>query len=138
METALFCLYGPEKATQWLKTRLTNTEEQLKDVTSKGRCQPGPQKSVYYTEVFAIMCRLYRGFSMRVWLSFHSFPRKVSVIPRCPLYRMSAIRRFHCISKIVHLALVKHVSSNTNAQLEKIQKQFIWKNGNSKLKHYCL
>ena len=39
------------------------------------------------------------------------------------------------ISKIVHLALVKDVPSKTIAQLEKIQKQFIWKNGNPKLKH---
>ena len=42
------------------------------------------------------------------------------------------------ISKIVHLALVKDVPSSTIAQLEKIQKQFIWKNGNSKLKHTTL
>ena len=42
------------------------------------------------------------------------------------------------ISKIVHLALVKDVPSSTIAQLEKIQKQFIWKNGNPKLKHTTL
>ena len=42
------------------------------------------------------------------------------------------------IPKIVHLTLVKDVPSNTITQLEKIQKQFIWKNGNSKLKHTTL
>ena len=42
------------------------------------------------------------------------------------------------ISKVVHLALVKDVPSSTIAQLEKIQKQFIWKNGNPKLKHTTL
>ena len=35
-------------------------------------------------------------------------------------------------SKVEHLALVKKVPSSTIAQLEKIQKQFIWKNGNPK------
>ena len=42
------------------------------------------------------------------------------------------------ISKIVNLALVKDVPSSTIAQLEKIQKQFIWKNRNPKLKHTTL
>ena len=42
------------------------------------------------------------------------------------------------ISKIVHLALVKHVPSRKIAQLEKIQKQFIWKNRNPELKHTTL
>ena len=42
------------------------------------------------------------------------------------------------ISKVVHLALVKDVPSSTISQLEKIQKQFIWKNGNPKLKHTTL
>ena len=42
------------------------------------------------------------------------------------------------ISKIVHFALVKDVPFSTIAQLEKIQKQFIWKNGNPKLKHTTL
>ena len=42
------------------------------------------------------------------------------------------------ISKVVHLALVKDIPSSTIAQLEKIQKQFIWKNGNPKLKHTIL
>ena len=42
------------------------------------------------------------------------------------------------ISKVVHLALVKDIPSSTIAQLEKIQKQFIWKNGNPKLKHTTL
>ena len=39
------------------------------------------------------------------------------------------------ISKVAHLALVKDLPSSTIAQLEKIRKQFIWKNGNPKLKH---
>ena len=39
------------------------------------------------------------------------------------------------ISKVAHLALVKDLPSTTIAQLEKIRKQFIWKNGNPKLKH---
>ena len=42
------------------------------------------------------------------------------------------------ISKIVHLALVKDITSSTIAQLEKIQKQFIWKNENPKFKHTTL
>ena len=42
------------------------------------------------------------------------------------------------ISKIVNFALVKDVPSSAIAQLEKIQKQFIWKNRNSKLKHTTL
>ena len=42
------------------------------------------------------------------------------------------------ISIVVHIALVKGVPSSTIAQLEKIQKQFIWKNGNLKLKHTTL
>ena len=42
------------------------------------------------------------------------------------------------ISKIVHLALVTDVPFSKIAQLEKMQKQFIWKNGNPKLKHTTL
>ena len=57
------------------------------------------KKNVRYTEVSAIMCPLHRGFSTAVWLSFHPFQRKISVMRRCPQYRMSAIRRFHCIIK---------------------------------------
>ena len=34
------------------------------------------------------------------------------------------------MSKIVHLALVKDIPSSTIAELEKILKQLIWKNGN--------
>ena len=48
------------------------------------------------------------------------------------------IFRTLAISKIVNFALVKDVTSSTIAQLEKIQKQFIWKNRNSKLKHTTL
>ena len=39
------------------------------------------------------------------------------------------------MSKVAHLALVKHIPSSTIAQLGKIQKQFVWKNGNPKLGH---
>ena len=42
------------------------------------------------------------------------------------------------ISKVVYLALVKDVPSSTIAQLENISKQFIWKNGNPKLKYITL
>ena len=42
------------------------------------------------------------------------------------------------ISKVVHLALVNNVPSSAIAQLEKTQKQFIWKNENPKLKHTTL
>ena len=42
------------------------------------------------------------------------------------------------VSKVIHIGLVKGVSSSTIAQLEKIQKQFIWKKGNPKLKHTTL
>ena len=42
------------------------------------------------------------------------------------------------ISKVAHLALVKDVPSSKIAQLQTIQKQFIWKNGNPKLKHTTL
>ena len=43
------------------------------------------------------------------------------------------------ISNVVHLALVNDVlPSSTIVQLEKIQKQFIWKNRNPKLKHTAL
>ena len=42
------------------------------------------------------------------------------------------------ISKVAHLPLVKDVPSSTIAQLEKVQKKFIWKNGNLNLKHTIL
>ena len=35
----------------------------------------------------------------------------------------------------MHLAFVNHVPPSVIAALEKTQKQFIWKNGNPKLKH---
>ena len=43
-----------------------------------------------------IKCPLHKGFVMRLWPSFYPFLRKFSVVERCPLYRMSAIGRFHC------------------------------------------
>ena len=61
-------------------------------VTSKKRCQSGPQKSVRYIEVSDIMCRWHRSFSIRIWLLlFHLFPRKY------PLYGVSTITRFDYI-----------------------------------------
>lgn len=39
------------------------------------------------------------------------------------------------ISKIVHLSLVTEMQSSKSAQLDKIQKEFIWRDGNPKLKH---
>ena len=42
------------------------------------------------------------------------------------------------ISNVLHRALVKYRSSSTITKLEKIRKQFIWKNGNPKLKHAAL
>ena len=42
------------------------------------------------------------------------------------------------ISKVADFALVKDVPSSRIAQLDKIQKQFIWKKGNPKLKHTTL
>ena len=107
--SAKLCFYGPERLMQWLETRLTKIGRQLKEsvnyylkrsfmwkngfvvpndgavrcaeVFSKRRCHSGPQKSVRYTEVSAIMCPLDRVFSMRIWPSFHLFPRMFS----CPL-----------------------------------------------------
>ena len=46
----------------------------------------------------------------------------------------SSIFKTLAISKVVHIALVKNVPSSTIAKLDKIRKQFIWKNGNPKLK----
>ena len=37
-----------------------------REVSSKRRCQSGPQISLSFTEVSAIVCPLHRGFSMRV------------------------------------------------------------------------
>ena len=62
------------------------------------------------------------------------------------LWRMRQLRiagkilifKILAISKVVHLALVKDVPSSTIVQLEKIQKQCIWKYGNPKLKHTIL
>ena len=42
----------------------------------------------------AVKSLLHRGFVMRVWPSFYSFLRKMSVVERCLLYRMSAIGGF--------------------------------------------
>ena len=42
-------------------------------------------------------CLQYRDFSMRVWMWFCQFLKKVSIIIRCLLYSMSATDRFDCI-----------------------------------------
>ena len=42
------------------------------------------------------------------------------------------------ISKVVHFALIQFNIMYKIAQLEKIQKQLIWKNGNLKLKYTAL
>ena len=39
------------------------------------------------------------------------------------------------ISKIVHLALITNILTSTMKELNKIQKEFIWKNKNPKIKH---
>ena len=39
------------------------------------------------------------------------------------------------ISKIVHLALITNIPTSTMKELNKIQKEFIWKNKNPKIKH---
>ena len=44
----------------------------------------------------------------------------------------------YAISKIVHLALVKVIPNSVILQLYKIEKHFIWKNGNSKIKQDTL
>ena len=42
------------------------------------------------------------------------------------------------ISKIVHLALVKTISNSIIQELSKIQKEFMWKTCNPKIKHDTL
>ena len=42
------------------------------------------------------------------------------------------------ISKIVHLALITNIPTSTMKELNKIQKEFIWKNKNPKIKHTTL
>ena len=42
------------------------------------------------------------------------------------------------ISKIVHLTLITNITSSTIKELNKIQKEFIWKNKNPKIKHTAL
>ena len=42
------------------------------------------------------------------------------------------------ISKIVHLALITNIPTSTMKELNKIQKEFIWKNKNLKIKHTTL
>ena len=54
--------------------------------------------------------------------------RKISIKRKFLIFKTSAI------SKIVHLALVKEMPSNTITQLNKMQGEFIWKNGNPNIK----
>ena len=51
-----------------------------REVTFKGRCPSGPQKSVHYTKVFAITCPLHRSFSREFGCRFIRSQEK------CPLY----------------------------------------------------
>ena len=63
---------------------------------------------------------------------------KLWKMPQLTIEGKILIFKILAISKVVHLALVKDIPSSTIAQLEEIQKQFIWKNGNPKLKHTTL
>ena len=70
------------------------------EVLFKANVQSGPGNGVRYREVPAIKCPLYRGSLKGKLIGINPFSRKVSVIERCPLYKMSAIERFHCIPKL--------------------------------------
>ena len=41
------------------------------------------------------------------------------------------------MSKIVHLALITNIPTSTKKGLNKLQREFIWKNKNPKNKTYC-
>ena len=58
--------------------------------------------------------------------------RQLSIEGKITIFKTLAI------SKIVHLALVTNVPVTTINQLNKIQKEFIWKGGNPKIKHSTL
>ena len=60
----------------------------------------GPRKSVRCKEVSGKSCPLHRGFLIRILYETNPFLEKVSARRRCPLWRMSAIERFHCSIKI--------------------------------------
>ena len=61
----------------------------------------------------------------------------------CKLWRMQQLTiegkillfKILATSKVAHLDLVEDVPSSRIAQLDKIQRQFLWKKGNPKLKH---
>ena len=58
--------------------------------------------------------------------------RDLSIAGRITVFKILAI------SKIVHLALVKTIPNSIIQVLNKIQKEFIWKTRNRKIKHYTL
>ena len=52
-------------------------------------------------------------------------------------------RKSHCFQSIsniqdIHLALITNISKSNIKELNKIQKEFIWKNKNPKIKHTTL
>ena len=54
------------------------------------------------------------------------------------LERKVTVFKALAISKIVHLALITNIPTSTMKELSKIQKEFIWKNKNPKIKHTTL
>ena len=49
-----------------------------------------------------------------------------------------AVFKYFAISKTVHLVLVKRIPNSIKQELSKIQKEFIWKTRNPKIKHDTL
>ena len=49
-----------------------------------------------------------------------------------------AVFKYFAISKTVHLALVKRIPNSIKQEQSKIQKEFIWKTRNPKIKHETL
>ena len=58
----------------------------------------GLEKKCLLYGVSALECPLWRGFIIRDSLGIHPGQNFLSVLERFPLYRMSALGRFHCIS----------------------------------------
>ena len=104
---AWFRFYEPEKPTQWLETRLTKIEKQLRESATYKIYFFCARMILWYPilglsaiessllredanrdlrKLSRIICPLHRSFSMRVWPSFHPFSRKMSIIWRCPLW----------------------------------------------------
>ena len=51
----------------------------------------------------AITFPLYTSFAMRFWTPLYSLLRKLPVVERCSLWRMSVIRRFHRICIYIYI-----------------------------------